>query len=105
MAESEYIPKEAEEHTKTVYLNDLRILRRFVQNGSFGYEVSGDVVFQTLKCRYPEARSGTTGKGMVHRAGRGVVPEASHGQSDRCLPARRMILPYPECYGYLGYRY
>ena len=29
--------------------------RKFVQNGSFGYGVSGDVVFQTLKTRYPEA--------------------------------------------------
>jgi hypothetical protein len=38
-----------------VYLADLRILRRFVQNGSFGYRESKDVVFQALTERYPEA--------------------------------------------------
>ncbi len=37
------------------YLNDLRILRRFIQDGSFGYRQSDDIVFQRLKTRYPEA--------------------------------------------------
>ena len=55
MAESEYIRKEAEQYPEPEYLADLRILRRFVQNGSFGYRASDDVVFQTLKTRYPEA--------------------------------------------------
>ena len=55
MSESEYIDKEMEEHPEPEYLADLRILRRFVQNGSFGYRESKDVVFQTLKERYPEA--------------------------------------------------
>lgn len=55
MSESEYISKEAEEHPEPEYLANLRILRRFVQNGSFGYRESKDVVFQTLKERYPEA--------------------------------------------------
>lgn len=44
-------PDEAE------YLNDLRILRRFVNDGSFGYRQSKDVVFQRLKSRYPKAYS------------------------------------------------
>jgi len=57
MAESEYIRKEAEEYPEAEYLADLRILRRFVHNGSFGYRESDDVVFQTLKTRYPEAYS------------------------------------------------
>jgi hypothetical protein len=57
MAESEYIRKEAEENPEPEYLADLRILRRFVRNGSFGYRKSDDVVFQTLKTRYPEAYS------------------------------------------------
>jgi hypothetical protein len=52
---SEYIEGEMEEHPEAEYLADLRILRRFVQNGSFGYRESEDVVFQTLKARYPEA--------------------------------------------------
>ena len=55
MPESEYISNEAEDHPEPEYLADLRILRRFVQNGSFGYRESKDVVFQTLKERYPEA--------------------------------------------------
>lgn len=37
------------------YASDLRILRRFVQAGSFGYRQSDDEVFQRLKNRYPEA--------------------------------------------------
>ena len=36
-------------------LGDLRILRRFIQDGSFGYRASNDVVFRRLKTRYPEA--------------------------------------------------
>ena len=55
MAEYQYIRKEAENHPEPEYLADLRILRRFVQNGSFGYRESDDVVFQTLKNRYPQA--------------------------------------------------
>ena len=55
MSESEYITKEMEWHPEPKYLSDLRILRRFVRNGSFGYRQSDDVVFQTLKNRYPEA--------------------------------------------------
>lgn len=37
------------------YASDLRILRRFVYSGSFGFRQSDDVVFQRLKDRYPEA--------------------------------------------------
>jgi hypothetical protein len=55
MAESEYISREMERHPEAEYLSDLRILRRFVQTGSFGYRESEDVVFQTLKERYPDA--------------------------------------------------
>ncbi|MDP9438429.1 MAG: hypothetical protein M3P49_06770 [Actinomycetota bacterium] len=55
--ESEYIRREMEQHPEPEYHSDLRILRRFVQNGSFGYRESNDVVFQTLKNRYPEAYS------------------------------------------------
>lgn len=55
MSESEYIRREMKEHPEPEYLADLRILRRFVQNGSFGYRASDDVVFQRLKTRYPEA--------------------------------------------------
>jgi hypothetical protein len=57
MSESEYIRREMKKHPEPEYLADLRILRRFVQNGSFGYRESKDVVFQTLKTRYPEAYS------------------------------------------------
>jgi hypothetical protein len=45
------------QHPEAEYLSDLRILRRFVRNGSFGYRESDDVVFRTLKTRYPEAYS------------------------------------------------
>ena len=55
MSESPYITRETEQHPEPEYLSDLRILRRFVQNGSFGYRESEDVVFQTLKARYPQA--------------------------------------------------
>ncbi len=55
MPESEYISREMQQHPEPEYLSDLRILRRFVQNGSFGYRESKDVVFQTLKVRYPQA--------------------------------------------------
>jgi hypothetical protein len=44
-----------ERHPEAEYHSDLRILRRFVQNGSFGYRQSDDAVFQRLKARYPEA--------------------------------------------------
>ncbi len=37
------------------YASDLRILRRFVYSGSFGFRQSDDEVFQRLKARYPEA--------------------------------------------------
>jgi hypothetical protein len=50
--------REIEKHPdEPEYLADLRILRRFVQNGSFGYRQSDDAVFQKLKARYPEAYS------------------------------------------------
>jgi hypothetical protein len=49
MREIESHPDEPEYHA------DLRILRRFVYNGSFGYRASNDGVFQRLKTRYPEA--------------------------------------------------
>ncbi len=55
MPESEYIRREMENHPEAEYHSDLRILRRFVQNGSFGYRESDDAVFQTLKERHPEA--------------------------------------------------
>ena len=55
MSESEYIEREMEQRPEPEYHSDLRILRRFVQNGSFGYRESKDEVFQTLKERYPEA--------------------------------------------------
>lgn len=55
MSESEYIRREMENHPEPEYLSDLRILRRFVQNGSYGYKELEDVVFQTLKKRYPQA--------------------------------------------------
>jgi hypothetical protein len=56
MSESPYLEQEIESHPdEPEYINDLRILRRFVQNGSFGYRQSDDVVLQTLKTRYPEA--------------------------------------------------
>ncbi len=55
MPESEYIMRETANHPEPEYHSDLRILRRFVHNGSFGYRESKDVVFQTLKERYPEA--------------------------------------------------
>jgi hypothetical protein len=57
MSESLYIQREMEQHPEPEYIDDLRILRRFVQNGSFGYRQSGDVVFQRLKNRYPRAYS------------------------------------------------
>jgi hypothetical protein len=58
MVESRYLKREMEQNPEEPeYLNDLRILRRFVQNGSFGYHQTNDVVFQTLKSRYPRAYS------------------------------------------------
>ncbi len=58
MSESGYIEREMENHAEEPeYLAGLRILRQFVQNGSYGYRESKDVVFQTLKSRYPEAYS------------------------------------------------
>ncbi len=57
VGESEYIARATANHPEPEYLADLRILRRFVQNGSFGYRESKDVVFQTLKRRYPQAYS------------------------------------------------
>ena len=57
MPESEYIMRETANHPEPEYHSDLRILRRFVQDGSFGYREFDDVVFQTLKTRYPEAYS------------------------------------------------
>jgi hypothetical protein len=56
MSESRYLRQEIQTHPdEPEYLNDLRILRRFIQNGSFGYRQSNDVVFQRLKIRYPKA--------------------------------------------------
>ncbi len=52
---SEYIDREMENHPEPEYLSDLRILRRFVQNGSFGYSESKDEVFERLKTRYLHA--------------------------------------------------
>lgn len=58
MPDSPYLKREVENHPdEPEYLNDLRILRRFVQNGSFGYRASDDVIFQRLKTRYPKAYS------------------------------------------------
>jgi len=57
MSESEYSRREMEDHPESEYLSDLRILRRFVQTGSFGYRAPEVVVFQTLKKRYPLAYS------------------------------------------------
>src|SRR5215204_7292351 len=57
MSESAFIRREMEQHPEPEYINDLRILRRFVQNGSFGFKQSNDVVFQRLKTRYPRAYS------------------------------------------------
>jgi hypothetical protein len=58
MSESQYLKQETENHPdEPEYLSDLRILRRFVQEGSFGYHQSEDVVFQRLKTRYPRAYS------------------------------------------------
>jgi hypothetical protein len=57
MTEFEYIRREMENHPEPEYLGDLRILRRFIYNGSFGYRESDDVVFHTLKSRYPQAYS------------------------------------------------
>jgi len=55
MPESGYLRREAENYPdEPEYLNDLRILRRFVQEGSFGYRQSRDIVVQTLKARYSE---------------------------------------------------
>ena len=63
MSESPYLEQEIESHPdEPEYINDLRILRRFVQNGSFGYRQSDDVVLQTLKTRYPEAYSAFGGE-------------------------------------------
>jgi hypothetical protein len=56
MSES-YLEKEMNNHTEPEYINDLRILRRFVQNGSYGFKESDDVVFQRLSTRYPDAYS------------------------------------------------
>ena len=55
MFESPYIKREMEAHPEPEYLSDLRILRRFVQNGSFGYRESENVIFQRLMERYPQA--------------------------------------------------
>src|SRR5215218_1390696 len=58
MSESQYLKQEMENHPdEPEYLNDLRILRRFIQNGCFGYRQSDDIVFQRLKTRYPRAYS------------------------------------------------
>jgi hypothetical protein len=57
MSESPYIRGEMERHPEPEYINDLRILRRFIQNGSFGFNQPEDVVFQRLKTRYPRAYS------------------------------------------------
>jgi hypothetical protein len=58
MSESQYLRQEIKDHPdEPEYLNDLRILRRFVQNGSFGFRQSDDVVFRRLKTRYQKAYS------------------------------------------------
>ena len=58
MSESSYLEREIENHPdEPEYINDLRILRRFVQDGSFGFHQSDDLVFQRLKSRYPWAYS------------------------------------------------
>ncbi len=53
--DSAYLRREIEASPEPEYLSDLRILRRFVYNGSFGLKESDDVVFQTLKTRYSTA--------------------------------------------------
>jgi hypothetical protein len=56
MSESRYLRQQIETHSdEPEYLSDLRILRRFINDGSFGYRQSEDVVFQRLKTRYPQA--------------------------------------------------
>ena len=58
ISESQYLKQEMENHPdEPEYLSDLRILRRFIQNGSFGYKQIDDVVFQRLKSRYLRAYS------------------------------------------------
>ena len=57
VSESQYLRQQIKDHPEPEYLNDLRILRRFVQNGSFGYHQTNDEVFQRLKTRYPRAYS------------------------------------------------
>src|SRR5215212_3898594 len=58
MSESRYLKQQVENHPdEPEYINDLRILRRFIQSGSFGYHQTNDVVFQRLKSRYPRAYS------------------------------------------------
>src|SRR5919107_910706 len=57
MSESQYLKREMEQNPEPEYINDLRILRRFIENGSFGYHQTNDVVFQRLKSRYPRAYS------------------------------------------------
>ena len=42
MSESPYLKQEIENYPEPEYINDLRILRRFVQNGSFGFHQSED---------------------------------------------------------------
>ena len=50
MSESAYLKQQMENHLdEPEYINDLRLLRRFIQNGSFGYRQSDDIVFQRLK--------------------------------------------------------
>jgi hypothetical protein len=46
MSESPYIRREMEQHPEPEYINDLRILRRFVQNRRFDYRASKDVIFR-----------------------------------------------------------
>jgi hypothetical protein len=56
MSESPYLKQQIETYPdEPEYLNDLRILRRFINDGSFGYRQSDDVVFRRLKTRYPKA--------------------------------------------------
>ena len=58
ISESQYLKQEMENHPdEPEYLSDLRILRRFIQNGSFGYKQIDDVVFQRFKSRYLRAYS------------------------------------------------
>src|ERR671917_513448 len=60
MSESEYIRRELEQHPdESEYLSDLRILRRFVQIGSFGRERKREVLERYTHSTYIEEQRRT----------------------------------------------